>query len=143
MPWQVPTRLALAFYSFKPSAGFFPRVSRPLEGAAAVVHCKAAACARWCAASAAAAAGPPYQLLIASKADEDAGAAGVRVLRGPAACAAALGARTCPFAADYEGGEQAGALSAAPRPRAASEEAFRPTLKPAANFDLELAGMKW
>lgn len=138
---QVPTRMALAFYSAKPSEGFYPRITRPLEGAAAVVHCKGNACARWCAASAAAAAGQPYQLFIASKAEDNV-AAGIHVLRGPRECARALPARKCPFAVDYEGGGTAGS-SAMQRSvsRAGSGEVFPPTIESAVHFDL--ADMNW
>ena len=139
---QVPTRLALAYYSVNSTGSFYPRITRPLQGAAGLVHCKGADCARWCAASAAAAAGPAYQLLIPSKTEEQR----VRVLRGSRACAAALGTR-CPFAGDYKSGGAARPTRTAPaRPpagkRPGTTEVFRPTLKSAVDFDLARE-MKW
>lgn len=122
---QVPTRHAAAFYSATPKRGFFPRVTRPLEGPAHVLHCKGGDCRRWCRAFASAGGGGgAYQLMIPVK------GAPPRVVRGAKACAAALNATRCPvFSIDYERG------------RGAAHEVFRPRLASAKNF--RVSDVKW
>ena len=78
---QIPTSAAAAFYS--PKSSFFPRLTRPLQGAAHVVHCKGPDCAAWCKAFARAARGQDaFQLVIDGKAQSQR----PRVLRGASAC---------------------------------------------------------
>lgn len=123
---QMPTRHAAAFYSASPKRGWFPRITRPLEGPADVVHCKGADCQSWCQAfaSAGGTAGA-YQLMMV-----DATAAPPRVVRGSEACATALNATSCPiFSIDYERG------------RGAANEVFRPRLGNAQKF--RVSDLKW
>ena len=89
---QVPTPFAAAFYSAKKSS-FFPRVTRPLTGAAVVLHVgsgNAAAGAEWCRAFNQRV-GTRRQLYLP-------GRGALQTLDSLKACKKEMGLRTCPYA---------------------------------------------